>query len=76
MMIIVVIVDMMHGNLLVVDMMHWHRDLLVMNVMDRNLLIDGHRDVLHHGHMDFLDVMMMDGMHLVGHVDCVVLAGD
>jgi len=67
MMVIVMIIMHMHGqNLLVMDMMNWH------------LLVDGHMHFLvdwymfNHGNCYLLDMMMMHSVHLVGHMDCVV----
>jgi len=74
--VVVVIEDVVDGHLLVVDVVHWHRDLLVVDVVHGNLLVDGHWHVLHHRHMDLLDVVVMHCVHLVRHVDGVVLAVD
>lgn len=69
--VVVIMMILMHmkgHNLLVVHMMHGH--LLVDGHM--HLLDDGH--VLDHRHRYLLDMMMMHSVHLVGHMDCVVLA--
>lgn len=69
MVVIVMIIVHVHGqNLLVMDMMHRH--LLVDGHM--HLLVDGH--VLHHRHSYLLDMMMMHSVHLVRHMNCVVFA--
>lgn len=76
MVVVVVIEDMVHRDLLVMDVVHRHGDLLVVDVVHGHLLVDRHRHVLHHRHMDLLNVMVVHRVHLVGHVDGVVLAAD
>lgn len=68
MVIMMILMHMKGHNLLVVHMMHGH--LLVDGHM--HLLVDGH--VLDHRHRYLLHMMMMHSVHLVGHMDCVVLA--
>lgn len=69
-MVVVMILVHMHGhNLFVMHMMYGH--LLVDGHM--HLLVDGH--MLDHRHRYLLHMMMMHGVHLVGHMDCVVLTG-
>lgn len=74
---------LVHGQvhlLLDLDVLH-HGDRNVLVHRDRNVLNDrhllDHRDFLHHGHVhgdvDFRDVVVVDGVHLVRHVDGYVL---
>lgn len=71
MMVIMMILMHMHGhNLFVMDMMNGH--LLVDGHM--HLLIDGH--MLDHRHRYLLHMMMMHSVHLVGHMDCMVLTAE
>lgn len=71
MMVIMMILMHMHGhNLFVMHMMYGH--LLVDGHM--HLLIDGH--MLDHRHRYLLHMMMMHSVHLVGHMDCMVLTAE
>lgn len=71
MMVIMMILMHMHGhNLFVMHMMNGH--LLVDGHM--HLLIDGH--MLDHRHRYLLHMMMMHSVHLVGHMDCMVLTAE
>lgn len=61
-------------NFLLVMDMYWHMHLF--NNGHMHFLVDGHMlDDLHfldHGHFHLLDVMVVNGVHLVGYMDGVV----
>lgn len=68
--------------IIVMILVHMHRhNLLMMDMMDGHLLVDGHMHLLVDGHMfyhrhgDLLDMMMMHRVHLIGHMNCVVFTG-